>query len=209
MKHGKHTLLCSVVASSVFVFCAEAAAQESSDTPQLGEIVVTAQKREENVQKVAASVSVIDASNLEARGVVDLRGLSNLLPMAQLNMEGSTTQIFIRGIGQTSDVDTNSPAVAANVDGIYTPRFVLASSLFDVSQIEVLSGPQGTLYGRNAAGGAVNVTTKLPSDHFEDVGFLEAGNYSSKHIFNALNVPVSNELQLRAAVDHSSHDGYI
>ena len=211
MKNGKNTLLCSVAASSMFVFCARATAQavQSGDSSQVEEIVVTAQKREESVQKVAASVSVIDAANLEARGVVDLRGLSNLLPMAQLNMEGSTTQIFIRGIGQSSDVDTNSPAVAANVDGIYTPRFVLSSSLFDVRQIEVLSGPQGTLYGRNAAGGAVNVTTKLPSDHFEDVGFLEIGNYGSEHIFNALNVPVSSDLQLRAAVDHSSHDGYI
>ena len=146
IKH-KNILLCSVAASSVFAFCAAVTAQimQSNDSSQIEEIVVTAEKRSENVQKVAASVSVIDAANLEARGVVDLRGLSNLLPMAQLNMEGSTTQIFIRGIGQTSDSDTNSPAVAANIDGVYTPRFVLSSSLFDVSQIEVLSGPQGTL----------------------------------------------------------------
>ena len=209
MKNGNNPLLCRAAAASVVVFCAAAAAQESSDSSQLSEVVVTSQKREENVQKVAASVSVIDSTNLEARGVVDLRGLSNLLPMAQMNMEGSTTQLFIRGIGQTSDVDTNSPAVAANVDGIYTPRFALASSLFDVSQIEVLSGPQGTLYGRNAAGGAINVTTKLPSARFENVGFLEVGNYRSAHIFNALNVPVSTDLQLRAAVDYNSHEGYL
>ena len=211
MINHKNALLYTVAASSVLAFCARATAQDtqSSESAQIEEIVVTAEKREENVQKVAASVSVIDAANLEARGVVDLRGLSNLLPMAQLNMEGSTTQIFIRGIGQTSDVDTNSPAVAANIDGIYTPRFVLSSSLFDVSQIEVLSGPQGTLYGRNAAGGAVNVTTKLPSDHFEDVGFVEVGNYRSEHIFNALNLPVSSDLALRAAIDSNSHDGYL
>ena len=129
---------------------------------------------------------MIDATNLEARGVEDLRGLSNLLPMAQLNMEGSTTQIFVRGIGQTSDADTNSPAVAANIDGIYTPRFVLSSSLFDVSQIEMLSGPQGTLYGRNAAGGAVNVTTKLPTDRFEDVGFVEARQLPFRACFQCL-----------------------
>jgi iron complex outermembrane receptor protein len=211
VKNPKNTLLCSVAASSVFAFCAGATAQttQSGDSTQLEEVVVTAEKREENVQKVAASVSVIDAANLEARGIVDLRGLSNLLPMAQLNMEGATTQIFIRGIGQTSDSDTNSPAVAANIDGIYTPRFVLSSSLFDVSQIEVLSGPQGTLYGRNAAGGAVNVTTKLPTDQFVDEGFVEVGNYRTAHLFNALNVPVSNDLQLRLAVDSNNHDGYL
>jgi iron complex outermembrane receptor protein len=211
VKNRKNAPLCGVAASSVLAFCSGATAQttQSNDSSQIEEIVVTAEKREENVQKVAASVSVIDAANLEARGIVDLRGLSNLLPMAQLNMEGSTTQIFIRGIGQTSDSDTNSPAVAANIDGVYTPRFVLSSSLFDVSQIEVLSGPQGTLYGRNAAGGAVNVTTKLPTDQFENVGFVEVGNYRSEHIFNALNVPVSNDLQIRAAVDSNSHNGYI
>jgi iron complex outermembrane recepter protein len=239
MKNGKSELLRRVAAVSVLVFCAEAAAQEgstressaqagsaqlssaqeggaqessaqeSSDSSQIAEVLVTAQKREQNVQKVAASVSVIDAATLEARGVVDLRGLTNFLPMGQLNQEGSATQIFIRGIGQTSDVDTNSPAVAVNLDGIYTPRFTLANSLFDVSQVEVLSGPQGTLYGRNAAGGAVNVTTKLPSDHFENVGFLEIGDYSFKHIFNALNVPVSSGFKLRLAVDHNSHDGYL
>jgi iron complex outermembrane recepter protein len=109
MKNGNNMLLCRAAAASVVVFCAAATAQESSDSSQLSEVVVTSQKRAENVQKVAASVSVIDSTNLEARGVVDLRGLSNLLPMAQMNMEGSTTQIFIRGIGQTSDVDTNSP----------------------------------------------------------------------------------------------------
>ena len=211
MRNHNNVLFCSVAASSVFAFCAAVSAQttQSNDSTQIDEIVVTAEKRSENVQKVAASVSVIDAATLESRGVVDLRGLSNLLPMAQMNMEGSTTQIFIRGIGQTSDSNTNSPAVAANIDGIYTPRFALASSLFDVSQIEVLSGPQGTLYGRNAAGGAINVTTKLPTDQFENTGFVEVGNYRTQHVFNALNVPVSNELQLRAAIDYNTHSGYL
>src|SRR5258708_6445006 len=185
MANANRMWCCSACALLLVSFSMDGIAQieEGSGTGQLREIVVTAQKREENVQKVPASVTVINDAELVARGVVDLRGIASFLPMIELNMEDATTQIFIRGIGQTSDADTNSPAVAANVDGIYTPRFALSQSLFDVDRVEVLSGPQGTLYGRNAAGGAVNVTTKVPAGHFESDGYLEVGNYSTIHVF--------------------------
>jgi iron complex outermembrane recepter protein len=206
-----HALLYGATMSSVFGFSTGAIAQTqtAAGATQLEEIVVTAQKREESVQKVAASVTVVDAEALVSRGVVDLRGLEGFLPMTELNMEDTTTKIFMRGIGQASDADTNSPAVAVNIDGIYAPRFALGQSLFDVSQVNVLYGPQGTLYGRNAAGGAINVTTKVPVDHLESDGFLEVGNYATVHVFDAVNFPLSSDLFVRVAIDSNHHSGYL
>jgi iron complex outermembrane receptor protein len=211
MRNVPRALLFGAAASSVIGLSSAALADTGDEAAatQIDEIVVTAQKREENVQKVAAAVTVVDDAALVARGVVDLRGLEGFLPMTELNMENATTKVFIRGIGQASDADTNSPAVAVNIDGIYAPRFALAQSMFDVAQVEVLSGPQGTLYGRNAAGGAINISTKVPVDHFESDGYLEAGNYSTVHVFDAINLPLSSDLFLRVAVDSNHHSGYL
>lgn len=180
-----------------------------SDAGALQEIVVTAQKRSENVQKVAATVSVVDSATLQSRGITDLRGLTSISPMVNLNKVNTGTQIFIRGVGQTIDSEFNDPAVAANMDGIYTPRYTLSTAMFDIDHVEVLSGPQGTLYGRNAAGGAINLTSKLPSDHFEADGFFEIGNYKLIHAFAGVSIPVTDDLALRAAVDSLQHSGYL
>ncbi len=189
----------------------EAPAAEPQTTSNSGgaEIVVTAQKRAQNVQDVAASVTVIGGDDLLTRGVTDVRGISQLAPAIALNQEGASTQVFIRGIGQTVDAETNDPAVSTNIDGVYASRFTLSGALFDIDRVEVLYGPQGTLYGRNAAGGTVNVTTKLPQFEFGGEGTLSYGNYNSLHGFAAVNLPVSDTLAFRVAIDAAKRDGYM
>lgn len=201
--------LLAAVSSAALATAANAQPQVQGSGAELEEVIVTAQKRAENVQSVPATVSVVDAAVLEARGVTDLRGVTAFVPMVNLNQENSVTQVFIRGIGQTSDAETNDPAVATNIDGVYASRFTLSGSLFDVDRVEVLYGPQGTLYGRNAAGGTVNVTTKLPGSEFGGEGRVEYGNFNYRHGFVAANLPVSDKLALRVAVDAAKRDGFM
>jgi iron complex outermembrane receptor protein len=196
--------LAAVLASAGW--CSGAHAQDASI---IEEVVVTAQKRSENLQSVPATVTVVDAQALKARGVSDLRGITAFVPMVNLNQENSVTQVFIRGIGQTSDSENNDPAVATNIDGVYASRFTLSGSLFDVERVEVLSGPQGTLYGRNAAGGAVNVTTKQPGHTFGGEALVEYGAFDFLHGFAAADLPVTKDLALRVAIDTAKRDGYM
>ncbi|ARR55055.1 MULTISPECIES: TonB-dependent receptor [Sphingomonadales] len=187
----------------------EAQSGQDGSSGGLEEIVVTAQKRSENAQKVAATVTVVNAEALVAGGVTDLRGVASFLPMTNLSQENVVTQAFIRGIGQTSDAETNDPAVATNIDGVYQSRYTLSGSMFDIERVEVLAGPQGTLYGRNAAGGAINITTKLPQFTPGGEARFEIGNYNRFHGFGAINVPLSQQVALRGAVDYLRHDGYL
>lgn len=184
-------------------------ASQDESSQAIGDIVVTAQKRSESIQRVPAAVTAVGSEDLQARGITDLRGLTVFVPSASLNPENVVTQIFIRGIGQQSDQETNDPAVATNVDGVYVPRYTLSGSLFDVERVEILPGPQGTLYGRNAAGGTVNVTTKTPGKEFAGEGSFEFGNYGLLHGFAAVDTPITDELSLRTAVDAIYHRGYI
>lgn len=206
--------LFAIVGSATFVRPAYAQAPDATEVANgsvagLEEIVVTAQKRSENAQKVAATVTVVSSQALVASGVTDLRGVAVFLPMTNLSQENVVTQAFIRGIGQTSDAETNDPAVATNIDGVYQSRYTLSGSMFDIDRVEVLAGPQGTLYGRNAAGGAINITTKIPKFTPGGEARFELGNYNRFHGFGAIDIPLSPQVALRGAVDYLRHDGFL
>jgi iron complex outermembrane receptor protein len=214
MRYYRIFLMTAVASAAVSAnaFAQETAPADETQTAEAGgiaDIVVTAQKRSQSLQDVAAAITVIGGEDLQTRGVTDIRAVSNLAPMIALNQEGAATQIFIRGIGQTIDAETNDPAVATNVDGIYASRFSLSGALFDVDRVEVLYGPQGTLYGRNAVGGTINVSTKLPDFNFGGEGSLRVGNYDLLHMFAAVNLPVSDTLAFRVAMDSEKRDGYM
>jgi iron complex outermembrane receptor protein len=184
---------------------------ESSDDSGTGlqAIVVTALKRQERLQDTAATVDVVTSQEAVERGITDIRGLASLVPSIKLSAENTATQVFIRGIGQSSDGDSNSPAVAVNFDGVYTPRYAIGMSMFDLAQVEILPGPQGLLYGQNAAGGAININSRLPGSRFEANGIVEGGNYGLVHASAGVDLPVSDTLNLRAAIDELRHDGYL
>ena len=218
----RKTLL--LVSAAVSIIAAgQAFAQEAppppppqSDQPEvdansaaLGDIVITAERRSNTVQKSSVPMEVFNDKQLQ--GLTSVNQLTTLSPGIQIGQTGNQPQVFIRGVGST---DTNSRAqgaVAINIDGVYIPRATGASGLFfDVARIEALKGPQGTLYGRNASGGAINVITNRP-DLSGPNGYVEAelGNYDRKVLNGAINVPLSDTFAVRAAFQFVDRNGYL
>lgn len=180
----------------------------SSDTSGIGDIVVTAERRSESVQKSSVSIEVITGPQLSA--VTKPSDLTNISPGIQVGTSGVQPQVYIRGVGDTTVNSRTQGAVAFNVDGIYYARGTQFSpSLFDISRIEVLKGPQGTLYGRNASGGAVNVITVKPQLNTTE-GFVEGevGNFALKRFSGAVNLPLSSTIAVRFAGQVIDRDGY-
>ena len=151
---------------------------------------MTAQRREETLQKSSLEIQLVSGAELTSEGVTQAKDLNALVPGLQIAQGGSATQIFIRGVGDISSSELSNPGVAFNVDGVYVGRpEAVASTFYDVQRVEVLEGPQGTLYGRNTSGGAINVITNQPSTSAGTTGYVsfEGGNYALKHGTGALN----------------------
>jgi iron complex outermembrane receptor protein len=174
------------------------------------EVLVTAQRREESVQKSSVVVSVVDPDRLERAGITQPQALTSILPGVQIGTVGPTTQVYIRGIGDFGSTAISNPAVAFNVDGVYVGRSQsLTSEFYDIARVEVLKGPQGTLYGRNASGGAINLITARPDlNRMDGHVSAEIGNFDSQTFEGALNVPLSSTFALRASGQIVSKGGY-
>ena len=190
----------------------QAAAAEGASTPSEGiaEIVVTAQKRSESVQKVAIAVTAIGGNALQERHVTDAAGLIGIVPNLGFNTAVGETRIAIRGITFENITATGAEArVAYHLDGVYLSRSGnINGTFFDVDRIEVLRGPQGTLFGRNAIAGAVNLISRDPTDTYE--GYLQAdvGNYNSVIVDGAVSGPIAEGVSFRVAGRSSDHSGY-
>ena len=186
-----------------------AQAQSSGDAMMLEEVVVTARKRSENLQDVPASVVAFTANDIERAGIKSARDFVNLTPNVSMVETQNIAFSFvnIRGLSQVRNVD---PTVAVVVDGVLqTTSLGFSKDLFDVQQIEVLKGPQGALYGRNATGGAINITTKQPTNEFE--GFLRGG-YGNGDSFSVVagfsGALAEDKLLGRLVVSYKDADGW-
>lgn len=197
---------------------APALAQESSEQAAadaqsggIEDIVVTAQRRSESVQKTSVSISVLSADQLAQAGVTQARDLANSVPGVQIGQGGAATQIYIRGIGDFGSTSSSNPAVAFNVDGVYVARpAAIEGNFFDIERVEVLKGPQGTLYGRNSVGGAINVLPAKPKLGVREMsGAIEIGNYSKFGADAAFNLPLGDTVAIRVAGQVVSRDGYL
>jgi iron complex outermembrane recepter protein len=190
------------------LFCSIATAQQ----PGLEEVVVTAQRREENLQKAAIAVSAVSGNALTQAGVTEAADLTRLVPSIQIApAAASFSQIYLRGVGTFGSNAFAEQGVAFNLDGIYLSRPAAPSALFyDLERIEVLKGPQGTLYGRNASGGALNVITAKPRVG-ESEGYLNAelGNYQARKASGAINLPAGEYSAFRVAGQYVDRDGYL
>jgi iron complex outermembrane receptor protein len=177
----------------------------------LEEVVVTAQRREENLQRAAVAVTAISGNAIQNRGVTRLSDLTQLVPALKIESgAGPYTGVSLRGVATAAVNSFADPAIAVNLDGIYLPRPTSPQGLFyDIERVEVLKGPQGTLYGRNATGGAINVITKAPRlGEFGGDVTLDAGNYQLFNGTGAINVPLGDSAAMRAAFQVVSRDGY-
>ena len=183
----------SSVLSLAMLMPAAATGQEA-DSWALEEILVTAQKRVESLQRAPLSVTAFSADMIEELGVVDIEALTRLAPNVQINKipaGSSAATVRIRGIANSEVVITTDPKVTLYIDGVLIAKSTGSMlDLMDLQQIEVLRGPQGTLFGRNAVGGAITIHSNQPTN---DLGFsqrFDVGNYSLLNSQTMANIPI-------------------
>jgi len=177
----------------------------------LEEVVVTATKKNTMLQDTPIAVTAFGPGMLEKAALTEVSDLASAVPNLSMGMEGFTNslEISMRGISSNSNTETSNPAVSVNLDGVYIPRPQGANALFyDVERVEVLRGPQGTLFGRNSTAGAINVVSHKPTDQLEGSIKFEAGNYDQRAVRGVLNIPVSETFALRASLQTEERDGY-
>jgi iron complex outermembrane receptor protein len=180
------------------------------------EIVVTARKREESVQDTPIAVSAFTGASLEARGITRIDGIAAITPnmtFDNINTNGgggSNASVYIRGVGQTDFIPSADPGVGIYVDGVYLARSIGAVlDVIDVERIEVLRGPQGTLFGRNTIGGAVSVHTVKPHDEFSGKVRVKVGTDDRLDIAGQVNIPLTDNLFMNASVASLQQDGFV
>ncbi|MEZ0244911.1 MAG: TonB-dependent receptor [Sphingomonas sp.] len=202
---------CALVA-----LAAPAAAQDT--TPQSGDvvagddgvIVVTAQNRSQAVQDVPIAIDVIGGDELKEAGFSGVNDVSAIAPAVQLNQDQGTVKVTVRGVGTNSNDESQDVSVVVNVDGEYINRpNVLGVSLFDMERVEVLRGPQGTLYGRNSTGGAINFIPRKPGKDFALDASASYGNYNAVRIDGGVDLPLGDVAGLRLAGFFEDRDGYV
>ena len=177
---------------------------------QLQEVVVTAERREATVQRTAADVEVVGAKTLERQHITDLSDLNSVLTDTQIVPIVAATQVTIRGIGSNFLDPRADPGVATSINGLFFDRALpLGFGFLDVARVEDLEGPQGTLYGRNAAAGALNIITNQPSKVFGGNIQVSGGDYGENEETGVVNVPVGDTFAFRVAYDRDRRDGYI
>src|ERR1700689_2023953 len=187
----------------------------AAPTDALVEIVVTAEKRSENLQNVPIAITAFTAEAMQSRGITDLHGLSNLTPNVNLDggapFSGDTSVLSasIRGIGQDDFAFNLDPGVGVYLDGVYLARTIGANqSLLDVDRIEILKGPQGTLFGRNPIGGAINIVTHTPGEESTINGSMTVGSYNRHDVNLTADMPISSDILTTVSISSQTRDGY-
>lgn len=195
---------------------AQDAGQRAEYQPLGGEIVVTARKREEKLQDTPIAISAFSSDGLAARGVQATDSLATITPNLTLQNNpafggaANSAAIYIRGIGQQDFVPTVDPGVGVYVDGVYVARSVGSIlDLVDFERIEVLRGPQGTLFGRNTIGGAISITTKAPTARTEGKISATYGTDNQVTLKGTVNGALADNLFARASLAYFGREGYV
>jgi iron complex outermembrane receptor protein len=206
---SRNLLIAAAIAAAL---PAPALAQEPG-VAALEEIVVTAQRREESLQDVPVAISAFSEETIERIQATDSTGLQGMVPnlnIVQGRGSSNATNIYIRGIGQPDALQTFDPAVGFYVDDVYFSRIRGTQfELYDIARIEVLRGPQGTLYGKNTIGGALRVITKRPGDEFEGLAQATVGDYDQVEGRLLLSGPLTDTLSGGVALLRAKRDGYV
>lgn len=228
MRNRKTALLCG--ATLAFILPSVALAQtppadappqdpanQEAGSPQaddpattLDDVVVTVERREQNLQDYAGTAVALSGADLKAVGVQDITDLEGRVPGLSVANNGGNIEIYIRGVGSSNNTELGDPAAATHYDGVYLPRPAgIGSAFFDIQRVEVNIGPQGTLRGRNATAGSVNIVTWKPGLNILDASAeFELGNYQQRVFQGMLNLPVGETAALRIAGYHLEHDSY-
>ncbi len=210
MMNSKGMLLASAAAVQLLAVAPAMAQSSSADggVRNENEIIVTATRREQNIQDVAAAISAVSGDSLEQRGITDPSDLQFLTPSLQVGKSQGNTAFTIRGVGFNT---VGSPAVAVHVDGVFQPRPGMGDlAQIDVDRVEVLRGPQGTLYGRNANGGVINFLSKRPTSEFGGEFKARYASFDEIYLEGIVNVPLGSGAGARLVVAHNDQkDGFV
>ena len=200
--------------SALALMATPALAQDAApaEDEAIGEIIVTAQKRSERLQDVPVAVSVVSGATLEAQGGVNIENAQYLVPTLNFRKSGTTINqsLFLRGVGTSTFSIAGEPSVSTVLDGVVYSRAGEAfGDLVDIERLEVLRGPQGTLFGKNASAGVVNIVSKRPTNDFEgsiEASFFTKSEYRGRGI---INIPISDKARSRFTGFYGEYDGNI
>jgi iron complex outermembrane receptor protein len=199
---------CSIVLVTVAVLLNSAAMAQQGKLV-LEETLVTATKRVENLSDVPLSVAVLSGKDLADAGIENADDIGRYIPNTIISSNGGATSVVIRGLGSGNNRGFES-SVGLFIDGVYYGRdSYLQNAYFDLARVEVVRGPQGTLFGKNTIAGAINITTASPADDLE--GYVKGviGDYDKKTAEGAVSLPLSDTVGLRLSAQHSDRDGYV
>lgn len=210
---GSRALRCALLGCAGAVVAFPVFAQEGG---QLDTIVVTAEKREENLQDTPISISAFTAASIERSGASNIAVVAETAPnvifdtTAPISGASNAAGITIRGIGQTDFALTTEAGVGTYVDGVYTSRSLGGVlDVLDIERMEILRGPQGTLFGRNTIGGAINIISSRPSSEFGGKLEITGGNQGRIHARASVDIPLSDTLRTKLAVSSKNRNGYV
>lgn len=216
----RNQLLSCLLATSAVAHCAPGAFAQTADPQAQGErgevVIVTAQRRSEDLQDTPVAVTALTSDALEQLNVSNTQDLMQIVPTLQVSTQtagngGGSATFFLRGMGQQRSGNGSEPAIGVYVDDFYYPT--LQGSLFDivdVAQIEVLRGPQGTLFGRNTIGGAIRYSTRGPELNRFGVNVRGAiGSYDRHDISGSVNAPIGDIAAVRLTAGHNEREGYV
>ena len=208
---------CSMVTGLTGHACAgetQAAPATASEAPAIGEVVVTARRRAEYVQDVPQQVTAVSGEALQQLGVKDTYDLVRIAPSLNVNVSAGggqgQPQYTLRGQRQGDTPPSLDPSVGAYIGDIVMERpFGFGQLMFDLQNVQVLQGPQGTLFGRNTTGGAIILQPNLPTSEYDAQVHGALGNYRAAELDGFVNIPFNDKVALRVAAQHAEHDGYV
>ncbi|MFT4075749.1 MAG: TonB-dependent receptor [Asticcacaulis sp.] len=205
MYAGSLLVLSTVFAGQV---CAEEAAKAPESGPQ--EIIITAQKTRTVASKTPIALSVFSGDTLKEQGVVNVTNLQNIAPSLSVGSASHGVNIAIRGVATTDVTSKGDQGIVFSLDGAPVGRpQEMGLSFFDIERVEVLRGPQGTLYGKSSTGGAINVITNKPKNVFDASASFEVGNFNTRRGEAMINLPITDNFAIRAAGAFNKRDGYL
>jgi iron complex outermembrane receptor protein len=205
-----------IVGASLFSMAGARAADEGpakpAEAPELAEVVVSVERVTQTLQSYAGTAVTATQAELDSLGATNLVDLPSLLPGVEISNYEDNTNIYVRGIGSDANTELGDPAVAPHLDDVYVPRpRGLQVAFFDIDRVEVNVGPQGTIRGRNALGGTLNIVSKKPEfNKFDGYAQVGVGNYDEKEYRGALNLPLVQDVAAaRFSVYSSTHDPFV
>jgi iron complex outermembrane receptor protein len=189
----------------------DGAAAAAGGGDRLQEVIVTAQKREQSLQTVGTSITALDAAALTRLGMTDATAVANQTPGMQFNQYSPTITIYnLRGISQNDFSDHQEAPIAVYSDDVYIASMsALAGPMYDLARVEVLRGPQGTLFGRNATGGLIQYISQKPKFNDEGSFSVTGGNYSTVNSEGFLNLALNDRFAMRLSAATDYHEGYV